>query len=283
MERKYNRILITADSDWSDINKTNEVIQEIFQKCLGYKPFVYKKREIDYNKKIENEVFPKILSDPFIYVRDRKSDNRLKSVLTHFGYRIIQFRADWDTEKDGTVRNERIFNTKYKVDLAICLTKWQQENDGMDYIINKCILDNIPTVICDTDPVGKNVKYEFKSFLPIENLETTIISKPVEKEKYTELSEEDKTLPKYGSVEWKNKMEETRKMMKQIYFSNKNSTTGVKILSEQDVIDVNLKKLKSAKVKASNRTKARKVNKVSNVKKLQIKTSEIEEEEVIID
>lgn len=187
---------------------------------------------------------------PTILVRDHKQDNRLRNKCSSFSPRILQFIVnEKNTENPGKERIDNIFNLG--VDKVICFTSENENNQyGIEYV----------RYVANKKEIPINVFMNKKEIISKVEIE------PIEKEKLDVFERIE-----MNSAAYQEKYRNSVKMIKQIYYNGITSKSKTKVLSNEEIENMeNNKKIKNKKEKITNKT-IRKRMKTDKIKSDDIK------------
>ena len=243
----FNKVLVTIDSFFSDMEMVNTEMDKIIK---------------DYSILIENSLNDEDdepnFRKPIIFTRDRKCDIKLRNEMISTGSRVVQFRADWNENRElaGIMRNEKIFECSPS-HILIFKSENEEKSNGLKHIEYLAYKNKIPLKIVSESEIKDNI-YNYK-----------------EEIEFTEKEENVKKIPKLNSLEYKKKMLECSQKYKKAYFENKKKN-NMKFIDENEI---KVKKNKKVQTKAQRKKAYKKVQtKEENVMKEQpiLNTEEFE-------
>lgn len=173
---------------------------------------------------IESIILKDITPDDTLFIRDRKSDNRLRSIMVSCDIKIIQVRSEMESMSE---RNSKIF--EFGIDKVIVFTRSDENNsEGLEEIQYLAYTLNIPLEVYHKNVLITN-RYLITD-LPLD------IEKP--EENY-----------KINPEEYKLKLEKSVKMIKKIYYESLKTKSSMKEIDEDEVKKPSFAKSKNKKKK----------------------------------
>lgn len=173
---------------------------------------------------IELVILKDISSDDTLFIRDRKSDNRLRSIMVSHDIKIIQVRSEMESMSE---RNSKIF--EFGIEKVVVFTRPDENNsEGLEEIQYLAYTLNIPLYVYHKNDLISNT-YLITEF-PLE------IEQPEENSKI-------------NPEEYKLKLEKSVKMIKKIYYESLKTKPSMKEIDQDDIKKPTFAKSKNKKKK----------------------------------